>query len=65
MRADDPCYGDNIYAIGAALGRCLEKAAWTTQKIAAIHHEANTAKSYADAIAIYRRYITIHEADDD
>lgn len=63
MRDREPRYGDNIYAIGGALGRCLKEAGWSVEKIAAIHHEANQAKSYADAIAVYRRYITIHDAE--
>jgi len=56
----EPRYGDNIYAIGGTCGRCLITAGWDRKTVDDIHREARDAGSYDGAIAVYRRYITIH-----
>jgi hypothetical protein len=61
MDDHEPRYGDNIYEIGDACGRCLAQAGWARVTIDGIHQKARDAGSYDGAIAVYRRYITIRD----
>lgn len=61
MNMNTPQYGDNIFAIGAAVCATLEAADWPRDRINEILDEISAAKSYDEAIVICRRYITIKD----
>ena len=55
----EPRYGDNIFELGGAVLRCLRQAGWSPLARDAVAERLNEAKTYDEAIAICRQYITI------
>lgn len=56
-----PRYGDNIYELGAVVGKTLRMAKWERDKVDSILSEISAAPSYDEAVAICRNYITIQD----
>lgn len=57
-------HGDNIYEIGAVCGKTLRMAGWEEEAIVKVHAMARKG-NYDNAVAVYRRYITIGQGEDE
>lgn len=60
-----PKYGDNIFELGALVGKTLRRAGWSREDISRILARISSAPSYHAAVAICREYITIDDKDED